>query len=632
MSMKTLGIGVPAHRRRSSVCATVFVLTCMAASLLWGAEWQSAPLADGEIPPSDAELWRPYRGAKLEKVSGGPGGKNVLRVTVAENEQGGFSLVATPRGGMGNRVRTTVTYRVVSGSPVSIYVGPNTLNQLAGVLKSREWETATMEVGVLTDFHLVVHAIQRAPDGVFELADFKLEARAPSHPLGPARVGVVDVAMDGQSASDPALAMRRSGNPSLEVDRVSEDGISGSTYHITAAKDGAGRGRLFQGLGALPAGAQVTLRCRGRVTPGGKAIIGLESGAEILARDEVTAPEWASFEIDHMLERDGPVRLFVELASDGPLECWVGELHAWVELPDPLAPGVVPLGETRRPIHFDVGDAKSIRITPPWPDVPPVLCHLEYNSRWGFRFPTSHEVELSKRKDELRLTWHFQDDPVTYEVRMKADRPDSVLVEARLQNGSGEPAPEFTPGFCLQLMGAYSPKTFAYTIIPRDERPFPLSMGRYFTTRAAMWANVGWVNADYTHSPTYPLRLREGDDFEPANVKWIHESGDFPLLVRRLPGRDAWIAWIWPNATRYFGNTQSPCMHMDPIIPSCPPGESSGIFGRMVFFEGSWEDLYALARRERADLKARSGRLDEARRSIRHRATSLPASSPARTR
>ena len=48
--------------------------------------------------------------------------------------------------------------------------------------------------------------------------------------------------------------------------------------------------------------------------------------------------------------------------------------------------------------------------------------------------PTSHEVDLSCQKDELTLTWHVQDDPVTYEVRMKADRADSVLVEARLQN------------------------------------------------------------------------------------------------------------------------------------------------------------------------------------------------------
>ena len=110
------------------------------------------------------------------------------------------------------------------------------------------------------------------------------------------------------------------------------------------------------------------------------------------------------------------------------------------------------------------------------------------------------------------------------------------------------------------------------------------------------------VNADYTGSPTYSERGKLGDDFKPPNQKWIRQCGDFPLLVRRLPGRDAWIAWLWTNATRYFGNTQAPCMHMDPILRNCPPGKSSSIFGRMLFFEGSWEELYALARREKADL------------------------------
>lgn len=146
--------------------------------------------------------------------------------------------------------------------------------------------------------------------------------------------------------------------------------------------------------------------------------------------------------------------------------------------------------------------------------MPPVLCHLEYNSRWEFRLPTSHEVDLSHREDALRLAWHVEDDPVTYEVRMTADRADSVLVEVRLQNAGRDPVPVFTPGFCLQLMGSYSPTTFAYT-----------------------------------------------------------------------------------------------------IIPPCLPGESSSIFGRMVFFEGSWEELYAWARREKADLEARSSRLDEAQQS-----------------
>jgi hypothetical protein len=190
---------------------------------------------------------------------------------------------------------------------------------------------------------------------------------------------------------------------------------------------------------------------------------------------------------------------------------------------------------------------------------------------------------------------------------MQADRPDSVLVEARLQNGGQQPVVDFTPGFCLQLAGAYSPTTFAYTIIPRAGEPFPLSMGRYFVDRPAMWANVGWVRADFTGSAAYADRMKQGPAFKPNADQWIRETGDSPLLARRLPGRDAWIAWLWPNATGYFGNTQSPCMHMDPILPECPPGQRRSLFGRLLCFDGPWEKLYALAQRERQELATRSG-------------------------
>ncbi|NLY00533.1 MAG: hypothetical protein GXY83_30935 [Rhodopirellula sp.] len=183
----------------------------------------------------------------------------------------------------------------------------------------------------------------------------------------------------------------------------------------------------------------------------------------------------------------------------------------------------------------------------------------------------------------------------------------SVLAEVRLQNAGNESVRDFSPGFCLQLAGAYSPTTFAYTIIPRNSHPFPVSMGRYFTARPAMWANVGWVKADFTDSESYRQRQKQGEAFKPPSDRWIHEAGDFPLLARRLPGRDAWIAWIWPNATGYFGNTQSPCMHMDPILQECPPKQTRSLFGRLLFFEGSWEGLYALAERERRELTARSG-------------------------
>ena len=104
----------------------------------------------------------------------------------------------------------------------------------------------------------------------------------------------------------------------------------------------------------------------------------------------------------------------------------------------------------------------------------------------------------------------------------------------------------------------------------------------------------------------YSERTRLASEYKPHR-SLIAETGDFPLLARRLPGRDAWIAWIWPNACEYFGNTQTPCMHMDPVIPECPAGETRSIFGRLLFFEGTWDDLFGCAVHERKELARRSG-------------------------
>jgi len=211
-------------------------------------------------------------------------------------------------------------------------------------------------------------------------------------------------------------------------------------------------------------------------------------------------------------------------------------------------------------------------------------------------------VELSEAQDDLTLTWRFEDDPVRYSVRMKTEASDAALIEARINNRGDKAVAQFTPGFCLQIGGAYAPKTFAYTIIPQQGSAFRLDYGHPFEPRPPLWPGIGWVRALYTGSASYAKRLEQGKSYKPSRPSYIRETGDFPLLARRIPGRDAWIAWIWPNATGYFGNTQTPCMHMDPIVPACPPQETRSIFGRLLFFEGSWQGLYERAKKERAAL------------------------------
>ncbi len=67
--------------------------------------------------------------------------------------------------------------------------------------------------------------------------------------------------------------------------------------------------------------------------------------------------------------------------------------------------------------------------------------------------------------------------------------------------------------------------------------------------------------------------------------------------VRSSSG-DRWILTAWQRAGRVWGNDQCPCLHSDPVMPDCPPGETVRVKGRLWFYEGaSIADEIAAARR-----------------------------------
>ncbi|WP_435005360.1 polysaccharide deacetylase family protein [Tundrisphaera lichenicola] len=60
-----------------------------------------------------------------------------------------------------------------------------------------------------------------------------------------------------------------------------------------------------------------------------------------------------------------------------------------------------------------------------------------------------------------------------------------------------------------------------------------------------------------------------------------------------------WIITAWEGCKRAWGNAACPCLHSDPRIPDCPPGESKSVTGWSWFYEGS--DIQAeLKRRGRS--------------------------------
>ncbi len=469
--------------------------------------WHPVPHDDHDMKAPDTSAWRPYRGAELSKVECPTSAGRVMQVTVKDKEFGGLIIQATPRGGFGNRVRVTVRYRVVQGGPVTVYAGPNTWNQTAAVLTSRDWETAVMEVGLLSDFHLVLHIVQDAPDGAFEISNVKVAARAAERGVREG-LGPVDVAVQAHVPSNPSAAFRLWGNPppTLNSEPI-DDATFPAIRFTTNAKVDAQGCRAGQLLGALPAGSDIKVTCRCRVSSGKRGVLGLGLGGNTVARTEVLGEQWTDVLVHTVLAQDGTPEWFIGSASSDRTDVWILDPCVRVTLPLPVEAGVASLGDERRPIRFETGDPKTIYVHPPWKEIRRIKCHLEYTSRWSFRFPNTHDVERSETGDKLQLNWRFKEDPVRYSIRMQADRPDAVLVEVALSNKGPDPVLNFRPGFCLQLGGAFSPKTFAYTIIPQAEKPFPLGDGHPFLARPELWPGIGWVrahNRDSAHIPSEP--------------------------------------------------------------------------------------------------------------------------------
>jgi peptidoglycan/xylan/chitin deacetylase (PgdA/CDA1 family) len=48
-----------------------------------------------------------------------------------------------------------------------------------------------------------------------------------------------------------------------------------------------------------------------------------------------------------------------------------------------------------------------------------------------------------------------------------------------------------------------------------------------------------------------------------------------------------WIITAWEHCRRAWGNAPCPCLHSDPRVPDCPPGESRVVRGWVTFYEGT---------------------------------------------
>ncbi len=66
-----------------------------------------------------------------------------------------------------------------------------------------------------------------------------------------------------------------------------------------------------------------------------------------------------------------------------------------------------------------------------------------------------------------------------------------------------------------------------------------------------------------------------------------NKSFELPFAACKDTTGKRWIITGWERCGRAWGNPPCPCLHSDPVVEDCPPGESRAVRGWISFFEGA---------------------------------------------
>ena len=73
--------------------------------------------------------------------------------------------------------------------------------------------------------------------------------------------------------------------------------------------------------------------------------------------------------------------------------------------------------------------------------------------------------------------------------------------------------------------------------------------------------------------------LRRARGFSQQTV----ENKEFGKTIARVRQGKRAISVEWENCGRTWGNPQCPCLHSDPLLPDCSPGQTVRVRGRLWF-------------------------------------------------
>jgi hypothetical protein len=102
--------------------------------------------------------------------------------------------------------------------------------------------------------------------------------------------------------------------------------------------------------------------------------------------------------------------------------------------------------------------------------------------------------------------------------------------------------------------------------------------------RMELWLTNG------TDQPLTDLRVQNCVLFRGASG-FEHRTGEnkvhaSPFVACRASNGKQWVITTWEPVHRVWDNPPCPCMHSDPILPDCAPGQTTRARGWLSFFEG----------------------------------------------
>ena len=175
------------------------------------------------------------------------------------------------------------------------------------------------------------------------------------------------------------------------------------------------------------------------------------------------------------------------------------------------------------------------------------------------------------------VPWQRIDDGLAYEQAL----PGGVTCAARVVATS-----DSTIGMHLELTNTGSETLTAVEgrtcLFLRATRDF----GQYGgDNKLAYLGKHGWVSHTDVYQHKRPGRY-------PIHSEETGVSSDVPVSVCVSALGERLVAMTWfENTLKLGGNPERPCLHADPKWPDLAPGETVGLDGEIIFFEGTADDF-----------------------------------------